>query len=29
MIVATKEIGLAVNDDKAEYMVMSGDQNAG
>jgi len=27
--VAIKEIGLEVNADKIEYMVMSGDQNAG
>ena len=29
MIVASNEIGLAVNVDKAEYMVMSRDQDAG
>ena len=28
-IVASKEIGLEVSADKTEYMVMSGDQNAG
>jgi len=27
--VASKEIGLEVNADKIEYMVMPGDQNAG
>jgi len=27
--VASKEIGLEVNADKAKYMVMSGDQNEG
>jgi hypothetical protein len=29
LVVASKEIGLEVNDDKAKYMVMFGDQNAG
>jgi hypothetical protein len=29
LVVATKEIGLAVNTDKTKYMVMSRDQNAG
>jgi hypothetical protein len=29
LVVATKEIGLEVNADKTEYMVMSRDQNAG
>ena len=29
LIVASKEIGLEVNGDKTEYMVMSGDQNVG
>ena len=29
MIVVSKEIGLEVNIDKAEYMVMSRDQDAG
>ena len=28
-VVASKEIGLEVNADKAKYMVMSRDQNAG
>ena len=28
-VVATKEIGLEVNADKAKYMIMSRDQNAG
>ena len=29
LVVASKEIGLEVNADKTEYMVMSWDQNAG
>ena len=29
LVVATKEIGLEVNDDKIKYMIMSRDQNAG
>ena len=29
IVVASKEIGLAVNADKTKYMVMSGDQKAG
>jgi hypothetical protein len=29
LVVATKEIGLAVKADKSKYMVMSLDQNAG
>jgi hypothetical protein len=29
LVVATKEIGLEVNADKAKYMVMSRDRNAG
>jgi hypothetical protein len=29
VVVTGKEIGLEVNADKAKYMVMSGDQNAG
>ena len=29
LVVASKEIGLEVNGDKTEYMVMSRDQNAG
>ena len=29
LVVASKEIGLEVNADKAKYMVMSRDQNAG
>jgi len=29
LVVANKEIGLEVNADKTQYMVMSGDQNAG
>jgi hypothetical protein len=29
LVVATKEIGLEVNADKTQYMVMSRDQNAG
>jgi hypothetical protein len=29
LIVASKEIGLEVNVDKTQYMVMSGEQNAG
>jgi hypothetical protein len=29
LILASKEIGLEVNADKTEYMVMSLDQNAG
>ena len=29
LVVASKEIGLEVNGDKTEYMVMSGDQNVG
>jgi hypothetical protein len=29
LVVATKEIGLAVNEDKPKYMVMVRDQNAG
>ena len=29
LIVPSKEIGLEVNADKTEYVVMSGDQNAG
>jgi len=29
LVVASKEIGLEVNADKSEYMVMSQDQNVG
>jgi len=29
LVVASKEIGLEVNVDKSQYMVTSGDQNAG
>ena len=29
LVVAAKEIGLEVNADKTQYMVVSGDQNAG
>jgi UDP-galactopyranose mutase len=29
LVVATKEIGLEVNEDKIKYMVMAPDQNAG
>jgi hypothetical protein len=29
LVVATKEIGIAVNADKTKYMVMSRDRNAG
>jgi len=29
VVVASKEIGLEVNVDKSQYMVTSGDQNAG
>ena len=29
LVAATKEIGLEVNADKTEYMIMSRDQNAG
>jgi hypothetical protein len=29
LVVVSKEIGLAVNADKTNYMVMPGDQNAG
>jgi hypothetical protein len=29
LVIASKEIGLAVNADITKYMVMSGDQNAG
>ena len=29
LVVASKEIGLEVNADKTNYMIMSGDQNAG
>ena len=29
LVVASKEIGLEVNADKSQYMVTSGDQNAG
>ena len=29
LVVATKETGLEVNDDKTKYMVMSRDRNAG
>jgi hypothetical protein len=29
LLVATKEIGIEVNDDKTKYMVMSRDRNAG
>ena len=28
-VVASKEIGIAVNADETKYMIMSGDQNAG
>jgi hypothetical protein len=29
LVIASKEIGLAVNVDKTKYMIMSQDQNAG
>jgi hypothetical protein len=29
LVVATKEIGLEVNNDKTKYVIMSRDQNAG